>query len=153
VPEADGLLSALRHAFRLGSRPYRADLAHLDLTARQAALLLAVEGHPGHGVKFAAGQIGADVPTCSALVTRLEERSLIERRADPADRRRTMLFVTPDALPLVDAVLAARAAADERMTMAAGADLPLLRQLLTDLADRLSAPPSTESEKREPVEA
>lgn len=148
MPDGDSLLSALRDALRLGSRPYREELAHLELTARQAALLLAVEAHPGRGVKFAAGQIGADLPTCSALVVRLEERALVERRADPGDRRRTMLYVTPDARTLIDAVLAARAAADERISAAAGDELALLRKLLARLTDRLGGPHVIEDDGR-----
>lgn len=139
MPPDDNLLTLLRNVYRLSARHYREELGHLHLTARQAALLLAIEEHPGHGVRFAATQIGADLATCSALVARLEDGGLVERRAHPEDRRRTMLNVTPSARPLVEAVLEARAAADARIVAAAGNDLPRLRTLLARLADRLRA--------------
>ncbi len=134
------LFVALRDAFRLGARRYREELSHLDLTARQASLLIAIRAHPGHGVKFAAGQIGADVPTCSALVARLVDRGLVERRGHPVDRRRTMLYVTAEAGPLIETVEGARAAADRRLAAAAGSDLPRLLRLLARLSERLSEP-------------
>lgn len=138
--DGPGLFAALRDAFRLGARSYREELAHLDLTPRQAALLVAIRSHPGHGVKFAAGQIGADVPTCSALVARLVERGLVERRAHPGDRRRTMLYVTSEAVALIETVERARAVADRRLAAAAGSDLPRLLRLLERLSERLSEP-------------
>jgi len=140
------LLTALRVTHRLGMRQYREELRHLDLTPRQAAVLLAIETNPGHGVRFVAQQIGSDLPTCSALVARLEERALIERRPDPDDRRRTKLFAAEAARPLIDVMLTAQAAAERRMAAAAGDDADLLRALLDRLAARLA-------EAEEPVEA
>jgi DNA-binding MarR family transcriptional regulator len=138
-PQSEGIFWALQRAFRLSLREYRERLNQFDLTARQAALLLSVDANPGHGVRFASVAIGADFPTCSALVGRLEERGLIERRSDPDDRRRTRLYLTPAAAEIVAAVEAAQQAADARIATALGPDAETLRPLLLRLSERLSA--------------
>ncbi|HEY7294046.1 MAG TPA: MarR family winged helix-turn-helix transcriptional regulator [Dehalococcoidia bacterium] len=138
-PQSESLFWNLQRAYRLSRREYSERLSHFDLTARQAALLLAVRTHPGRGVRSAAEAIGADVPTCSALVTRLEERALIVRRSDRSDRRRTCLYLSPEAEEIVDAVEGAQRAADARLKSALGADAEQLRPLLARLCERLSA--------------
>ena len=139
---ANQLLTNLRMAARLGARQYRDELAHLDLTSRQASLLLAIEANPGGGVRDAAEEIGADLPTCSSLVARLEDRHLIERRADSTDRRRTRLYVVPEARALVRAVRAAHTAAEERIAAAAGAEGDRLAEMLERLIARLQDAPA-----------
>jgi DNA-binding MarR family transcriptional regulator len=141
-PALDSLFWALQRAYRLSLREYRERLTHFDLTARQAALLLSVRTHPGRGVRFASEAIGADLPTCSALVARLEERRLLARRSDPGDRRRTCLYLTPAAEEIVETVDAAQRAADERIAAAIGPDAGALRPLLVRLCERLSAEPA-----------
>jgi DNA-binding MarR family transcriptional regulator len=138
-PGHEGLFWTLQRAFRLSLREYRDRLTNFDLTARQAALLLSVRSQPGHGVRFASEAIGADFPTTSALVARLEERGLLERRSDPDDRRRTRLYLTPAAAEIVEAVESAQRAADARITAAIGPDAVALRPLLERLCERLAA--------------
>ena len=94
------LAATLQRAHRLSVRQYRSELTRLGLTARQAAVLLAVYAEPGMGVTDAAEQVGADLPTTSALVA---------------------------------PVMAARDAADARITLAAGDDAEALRAILAHL--------------------
>ncbi len=136
--DGDSLFATLQRAYRLGRREYRERLAHLDLTAKQAKLLLTLNTSPGRGVRFAAEAIGADIPTCSALVARLEEDGLVRRTADPDDRRRTRLYLTTEAEAIVEAVKAAEGAAEERLAAAAGADAGQLLLLLARLCQRLA---------------
>jgi DNA-binding MarR family transcriptional regulator len=136
---AVSLVATLQRANRLSVREYRGELARLGLTARQAAVLLAVHAEPGAGVTEAAEQVGADMPTASALVAKMEERQLIARRDDPDDRRRSRLFLTDAGVALVRPVTAARDAADARIASAAGSEAPALRLILSRLIAALTS--------------
>ena len=127
------LAATLQRAHRLSVRQYRSELTRLGLTARQAAVLLAVYAEPGMGVTDAAEQVGADLPTTSALVAKMAERQLIMRGDDPGDRRRSRLYLTEDGHAMVMPVMAARDAADARITLAAGDDAEALRAILAHL--------------------
>ncbi|HEX5503294.1 MAG TPA: MarR family transcriptional regulator [Thermomicrobiales bacterium] len=134
------LLSALRAAYRAARLEYRDRLAPLDLTARQAAVIRALAARPGLGLGAIAEAVGADQPTASALVDRLVERGLVARAADPSDRRRTCLRLTPAAETLAEAVQHERAAMDARLVDALGAAraaqlLALLGELTVRLGD------------------
>ena len=77
--------------------------------------------------------------TLSRIVDRLEEGGLLERVADPADRRAWRLHVTPKAKPLVEKL---RALADE-MTADAFAgietkDIETMRQVLVRVRENAS---------------
>ena len=65
------------------------------------------------------------------LVDRLEQRGLVERRADPTDRRIWRLHLLPEALPLLSEIK------DERAEIAAliaeGIDQPTLDTMLRGL--------------------
>ena len=138
----DSLFLALRQAYRLGGREYRDRLKQHGLTARQATALLAIRRHPGEGIRFLSDATHADLATCSVLVTKLEALGLIERQSDPADRRRTRLFVTSQAEDVTSAVSHARQAADDRIEDAIGDDADALRTLLTKLTARLAQEPT-----------
>ncbi len=81
--------------FRLRSRP--------GLTQRELAVLLEVE-------PISVGR----------LVDRLAARGLVERRADPADRRVWRLHLTPAAAPVLAEIDAARASFDAEATQGLG---------------------------------
>jgi DNA-binding MarR family transcriptional regulator len=134
----DSLLGALRRALSAARREYRDELAHLDLTARQAAVLLAIQADPGVGLNGVAEAVAADAPTCSALVDRLVERGLVVRGPDPRDRRRTSLTLTRDARDIAGRIAASRHAAEARIVAAIGPDTALqLHTLLVTLAEQL----------------
>lgn len=79
-------------------------------------------------------------PTATRLIANLEDAGLVARTADPADRRSSLIAVTPEGLDLLrtlrtrkDAYLAqrlARLTADEREALARAADL--LERLLEE---------------------
>lgn len=72
---------------RLGASDLRALIALLD--AERAGMAAT----PG----WLAGQLQISSASTTALVDRLTARDLLERRADPTDRRRTLLAVTEGA--------------------------------------------------------
>lgn len=137
---SESLLLALRAAYRLGSREYRARLGTFGLTTRQATVLITIRRHPGEGIRFVSEQIDADLATCSVLVTKLEARGLVRRDVDPSDRRRTRLYVTESAEEVMAAVAQARRDADARIADALGEDAEPLRALLAGLVNRLREP-------------
>jgi DNA-binding MarR family transcriptional regulator len=130
------ILSALRRTYRRTRREYSDRLAPLDLTPRQAAVILALAAQQGARLGALAQQVGADQPTISALVDRLVERSLVMREADPADRRRASLRLTPAAESLAGDIQQIRAAVDQQLVELLG-EAPA-RQLL-DLLNELAA--------------
>jgi DNA-binding MarR family transcriptional regulator len=130
------ILSALRRTYRRTRREYSDRLAPLDLTPRQAAVILALAAQPWARLGALAQQVGADQPTISALVDRLVERSLVMREADPADRRRASLRLTPAAESLAGDIQQIRAAVDQQLVELLG-EAPA-RQLL-DLLNELAA--------------
>ena len=66
-----------------------------EWTKPQWALLRAASLAPGLDQASAGAVTGTDKTTVVALVDRLERRGLLERVADPADRRRRRLYLTP----------------------------------------------------------
>lgn len=76
-------------------RDFCASLAPLDLTQKQLAVLTLVQDNPGASQIDMAQVIATDRATMMALVDRLQERSLIERRPSSQDRRRQEIHLTP----------------------------------------------------------
>ncbi|MGN6814206.1 MAG: MarR family winged helix-turn-helix transcriptional regulator [Thermomicrobiales bacterium] len=135
---ATTILSALRRTYRRTRREYSDRLAPLDLTPRQAAVILALAAQPGTRLGALAEKVGADQPTISALVDRLVERGLVAREADPADRRRACLRLTPAAGSLAGDIQQIRAAMDRQLIDLLGeAPGRQLLDSLNELAARL----------------
>ncbi|HVZ48981.1 MAG TPA: MarR family winged helix-turn-helix transcriptional regulator [Gemmatimonadaceae bacterium] len=69
-------------------------LAEFELTPAQAQLLISLDAGRPAPMSELAGALGCDASNVTGLVDRLEARQLIERRADPGDRRVKMVAVT-----------------------------------------------------------
>lgn len=136
-PDAE-LSRLLRRAARSAAQVYRSRVSELDLTARQAAAILALVEEPGATLSRLAETLGADQATASALVDRLLAADLVTRETDPSDRRRAMLHPTAKALSLAKAIAEARQVVEESIRNVLGAgDSAQLADLLTRLADGL----------------
>jgi len=84
------------------------------------------------------------------LLDRMEEAGLVERRADPADRRARCLYLTPKAEPMLDKVLALADRYEAEMCAELSADekrsfLALLQKLHLRLVDRDGPPERSEA--------
>lgn len=103
----------------------------LGVTRAQWKVLFRLERQPGLRQIELADMLDIEPITLSRIVDRLEEARLVERVADPADRRAWRLHVTARARPLVEKL---RAVADEMISEAfAGIepkDIEITRQVL-----------------------
>jgi DNA-binding MarR family transcriptional regulator len=92
----------------------------MGVTRAQWKVLFRLERVPGLRQIELADMLDIEPITLSRIVDRLEEAGLVERVADPADRRAWRLHVTPKAQPLIAKL---QAVADEMIAEAfAGVD-------------------------------
>jgi DNA-binding MarR family transcriptional regulator len=73
----------------------------LGVTRAQWKVLFRLDRHPGLRQIELADMLDIEPITLSRIVDRLEESELVERRADPSDRRAWRLHVTAGAQPLI----------------------------------------------------
>jgi DNA-binding MarR family transcriptional regulator len=110
---------------RLLRRAFDERVREAGVTAPQARLLLNLERNPGQNQAYYAERLEVEPISLCRMVDRMEEAGLIERRADPADRRARLLFLTDrssneiariqSALTgLIDSMLAGFSDAEER---------------------------------------
>jgi|HubBroStandDraft_1064217.scaffolds.fasta_scaffold171052_2 DNA-binding MarR family transcriptional regulator len=85
------------------------------LTPLQYTALTVLERHPGLTSARLARHSFVTAQTMSDMVTLLRDRGLIERRRDPADRRRLVLALTPKGRDLLDEYRPAVAALEDEM--------------------------------------
>lgn len=118
-PQFGFLLVDAARLFR--SRIDRAfEQAGLGLTAGEARTLAYVNLHPGLKQSALAEKMNVEPMTLVGFLDRLEAAGLVERAADPRDRRAKIISLTPAAEPYLDGIGAAaatvRAAATEGFT-------------------------------------
>ena len=88
-------------------------LAELGLTAREFLVLSYVRAADGLSQQALSARLGVDPTLIVAVVDTLEDRVIVRRAKDPADRRRNLLSLTADGVAVHDqAVAAARRAED-----------------------------------------
>jgi DNA-binding MarR family transcriptional regulator len=115
---------------RLGfqaSRTFAEALAPLGLEPRDAGVLRAIAMHEGESQQLLAGTLCVPASRMVALVDHYEERGLVERRRNPADRRAYQLQLTPAGRDTLDAI--ARAGQKAEAAMCAGLNEKERRQL------------------------
>jgi MarR family transcriptional regulator for hemolysin len=104
----------------------------MGVTRAQWKVLFRLQRQPGLRQIELADMLDIEPITLSRIVDRLEEARLVERVADPADRRAWRLHVTARAQPLIEKL---RAVADEMISEAfAGIDpkdIAITRAVLT----------------------
>jgi len=85
----------LKHAQLRMAELNAAALAPFGITGRQLAVLLAIDSQAPLSQQEAAGRLGVDRTTMVALIDELEGKQLVQRRQDPADRRKNVVALTP----------------------------------------------------------
>ncbi|MBB4641695.1 MarR family winged helix-turn-helix transcriptional regulator [Rhizorhapis suberifaciens] len=119
----------------------------LGVTSAQWRVLLTVGRNPGVNQGALAEHLEVEPITTCRMVDRLEQAGLVERRSDPKDRRAWQLFLTENAIPLVDRLkergnqLEARAleGLDQKSIDALNAHLQIIRSNLSSTTDRREA--------------
>lgn len=86
------------------------------MTRAQWMILFRLGRHDGMNQRMLAELLEVEPITVGRLVDRLEARGLVERRADPADRRVWRLHLTPAAAPVLAEIDAARRSFDAAAT-------------------------------------
>ena len=90
-------------------------LAPADLRPVEYATLTTLDAEPGIDQRRLAARVAIDKMSASQLIERLEERGLIDRHIDPADRRARLLQLTPKGLALRRRLQPAALAAQDRI--------------------------------------
>jgi|SRR4051812_3897474 MarR family transcriptional regulator for hemolysin len=123
---------ALRKAFDRGA-------VGMGVTRAQWKVLFKLTRRPGLRQIELADMLDIEPITLSRIVDRLEEAGLVERAADPADRRAWRLSVTATAQPLIEKL---RAVADEMGAEAFRGidlkDMEIARRVLGRVRENLS---------------
>ena len=75
-----------------------------ELSMAQTLALMAVKDHEPLPVTRLAELLAVSAPSASAMVERLVERGVFTREADPKDRRRVMVCLSPEAKTACDRI-------------------------------------------------
>lgn len=111
-PDLAAMIVPLGRALMAAERPV---LESHGLTMWAYSVLLALGRGPARGQGVLAEEIGADKTRIIAVLDDLQERGLIERYPDPADRRARLLAVTEAGQALVQAAQADIQAKEEAL--------------------------------------
>ena len=129
-------ISETAHALR---KAFDRRAVGMGVTRAQWKVLFRLERQPGLRQIELADMLDIEPITLSRIVDRLEEGGLVERVADPADRRAWRLHVTARAQPLIEKL---RGVADEMIAEAfAGIDpkdIEITRQVLGRVRENAS---------------
>ncbi|MGH8804555.1 MAG: MarR family winged helix-turn-helix transcriptional regulator [Polaromonas sp.] len=92
--EAPGHL--IRRAQQLAVAIFMEETAGFDATPVQFAILNALMDDPGEDQVTLSGRVAFDPATFGSVIGRLEAKGWVKREADPGDKRRKLLWTTPE---------------------------------------------------------
>lgn len=92
--EAPGHL--IRRAQQLAVSIFMEETAGFDVTPVQFAILNALIDEPGEDQITLSGRVAFDPATSGSVIGRLEAKGWVKREADPLDKRRKLLWTTPE---------------------------------------------------------
>lgn len=141
---AERVAALFGQVMRLQRRASPQDWMALDLTMAQMKVLF-VLNHEGPAiVTDLAEALGVSAPSVTGTVERLVRAGLVERRDDPADRRRVINALTPAGQALVERLHQGRRA--RLLAALARLEAPALDELERGLAALLAALEATARE-------
>lgn len=124
----------IRRAHQVAVAIFMEETGDFDVTPVQFAILNALLEDPGEDQVTLAGKVAFDAATFGSVIGRLEGRGWVRREPDVADRRRKLLWVTPQGAEIAQKMKRAVARVQQRILA------PLEegeRQQLVALLDRL----------------
>jgi DNA-binding MarR family transcriptional regulator len=92
--QAPGYL--IRRAHQTSMAIFAEELGGFEVTALQFAILQALLDEPGADQITVAQRVALDAATSGSVIMRLEERGWLRREASSTDRRRKLLWLTPE---------------------------------------------------------
>src|SRR6202162_1323794 len=100
-PSTEDALAAYKTLHRALLTSTASKWRDLDLSMQQLRAMYFLRDEEGVSVGRLAELFGIGLPAASLLTDRLVRSGYVERRGDPADRRRVLLSLTSAGLPLV----------------------------------------------------
>ena len=135
----DSIAFLLADTSRFLRRRFDARARTIGVSRAQWQVLFALSRNEGINQAGLADALDVETITVGRMVDRLEEAGLVERRADPADRRAWRLHLTPAAHPvLVELRAVADAVMADSMAGFSDSDMASLTQLLARVRCNLS---------------
>ena len=92
--EAPGHL--IRRAQQLAVAIFMEETASHDATPVQFAILNALMDDPGEDQITLSNRVAFDPATLGSVIGRIEAKGWVTRKADPGDKRRKLLWITPE---------------------------------------------------------
>ena len=86
----------IRRAHQLAVAIFMEETGGFDVTPVQFAILNALVEDPGEDQVTLAGKVAFDAATFGSVIGRLEAKGWVRREPDAVDRRRKLLWVTPE---------------------------------------------------------
>ena len=96
----------IRRAQQIAVAIFAEHLSAADITPVQFAILNALLDSPGIDQVSLAKRVAFDPATSGSVIGRLEAKGWVERQADPTDRRRKLLVVTPQGIQAMASIQA-----------------------------------------------
>lgn len=94
--------TVLAQVSRLMRRAFDAHVRDIGVTRPQWMVLTLLEAHAGNNQGALAELLDVEPITLGRMLDRLQEAGLVERRADPADRRAWRIFLTEKGDRMID---------------------------------------------------
>ncbi|MBC7648628.1 MAG: MarR family transcriptional regulator [Vitreoscilla sp.] len=132
--EAPGHL--IRRAQQLAVAVFMEETSAFDATPVQFAILNALMDDPGEDQVTLSNRVAFDPATLGSVIGRIETKGWVTRKADPGDRRRKLLWITPDGEKVAVGMKRAVAKAQQRIVAPLAADE---REQLSALLGKLIA--------------
>ncbi|MGW1024262.1 MarR family winged helix-turn-helix transcriptional regulator [Streptomyces sp. NPDC002577] len=119
------MLESPLHLLRRALQSYAAQWNSVvgDVTPPQYAVLLTIHERPGIDQSRLGEITGIDFATLAPLVHRLEQRGVLARRVDPANRRRKLLTLTDEGVRSVERIRPLSESVDEHVLGGIPADM------------------------------
>jgi DNA-binding MarR family transcriptional regulator len=128
--------TVLAHVARLLRRNFEVRVRDIGVTRPQWQVLSLLSYNQGINQGGLADLLEVEPITLGRMVDRLQESELVERRADPADRRAWRLFLTANGREVLDRL---RPFVDETYEIALEGVSPDQRAAMIDTLDRMRA--------------